>query len=112
MIGLGTLVNTGAILAGGILGFLFGKLLKERHQETLSTACGISTLFIAMSGALKYMLPGQEESLSAGGSMLIIFCLTLGGLIGEALNIENKFEQFGEWLKRKSGLSMALSLHR
>ena len=35
--------------------------------------------------------------------MLIIACLALGALIGEAVNIEDRFEAFGEWLKMKSG---------
>ena len=30
----GTIINTAAIIAGGICGHLFGRLLKERHQET------------------------------------------------------------------------------
>ena len=36
-------------------------------------------------------------------SMLIVVCLAIGALIGEILNIEDKFERFGEWLKQKSG---------
>ena len=35
--------------------------------------------------------------------MLVVICLALGGLIGEALNLEAGFERFGEWLKRKTG---------
>ena len=35
--------------------------------------------------------------------MLIVACLTLGALVGEFLNLENKFEKFGEWLKIKTG---------
>ena len=98
---IGALVNTGAIAAGGLFGFLFGKLLKDRHQETLTMACGVSTLFIGVAGALKYML--HSEDLPGGGAMLIVGCLALGGLIGEMLNIERWFERFGEWLKIKTG---------
>ena len=97
----GTLINTGAILAGGLAGALFGRLLKVRHQETLTMACGVGTLFIGIAGAMNYML--HHESLPGGGSMLVVACLALGGLIGEILNIENWFERFGEWLKQKTG---------
>ena len=98
---LGTLINTGAIIAGGLCGMFFGRLIMERHQETLTMACGVGTLFIGIAGAMKYML--HHELLPEGGSMLVVICLALGGLIGEIINIENLFERFGEWLKRKTG---------
>ena len=99
----GTLVNTAAVLVGGVCGHFFGKLLKPRFQETLTLACGVSTLFLSTAGAMRYMLPLDESSLPGGGAMLIILCVALGGLIGEILNIEHGFERFGEWLKRKTG---------
>ena len=98
---LGTIINTGAIIAGGLMGALFGKLIKERHQQTLTMACGVGTLFIGMAGALTYML--HNEALPGGGGMLVVACLALGGLIGEIIDIESLFERFGEWLKNKTG---------
>lgn len=97
----GTLINTGAIVAGGLFGLLFGKLIRKRHQETLTAACGIGTMFIGIAGAMNYML--RHDQLPGGGSMLLVICLALGGLIGEIINIEALFERFGEWLKRKTG---------
>ena len=98
---IGTLVNTAGIVIGGLGGMLFGKALKPRHQETLTLACGVGTLFIGISGAMKAMLDG--ERFPEGGAMLVVICLALGGLIGETLNIEHWFETFGEWLRRKTG---------
>ena len=98
---IGTLVNTGAIIAGGIAGHLFGKMLKTRHQETLTAACGIGTLFIGISGAVEYMM--QTDVFPGGGTMLVIICLALGGLAGEIIDIEKQLERFGEWLKIKTG---------
>ena len=103
MYGLGTIINTAAIVAGGLAGHLFGRLLTENTQDTLTKACGVSTLFIAVSGALEGMLTVEGSSVTASGSMLIIICLALGALIGEILNIESEFERFGEWLKLKTG---------
>lgn len=50
MFGLGTLINAAAIVLGGILGALFGKLIKPEHQDALSKVCGVSVLFIGISG--------------------------------------------------------------
>ena len=103
MFGLGTIINTAAIIAGGILGGFFGNLLKERHQDSLCKACGVCTLFIGITGALEGMLTVEGNSVTSGGALLIIACLAIGALIGEILNIEDAFERFGAWLKIKTG---------
>ena len=103
MVGLGTIINTVAILAGGLLGGLFGRFLKESTQDALTKVCGVSTLFIAISGAMEGMLTVEGRTVVSGGAMLIIGCLAVGTFLGELLNIEGGFERFGEWLKVKSG---------
>jgi len=103
MIGLGTIINTVAIIVGGILGLLFGKLLKENVQSGLTMVCGISVLFIGIAGTLEKMFTIEDGVISAGKSMLIVGCLALGTLLGEIINIERGFEKFGEWLKIKTG---------
>lgn len=103
MIGMGTVINVIAIIAGGLAGILFGHFLEERHQETLTKACGVCVLFIGISGAMEGMLQVQGKSVVSGHTMIIIASITIGALIGEILNIEHYFETFGEWLKIKSG---------
>lgn len=103
MYGLGTIINTAAIVAGGAGGVLFGRFLKENVQDTLTRVCGVSTLFIAITGALEQMLTIENGAIVSGGAMLVILCLTIGAVIGELLNLEGVFERFGEWLKRKTG---------
>lgn len=103
MYGLGTIVNTAAIVVGGILGTFFGKFLGERHQDALSKACGVCTLFIGTGGALEGMLTVSGSQVSSGHSLLIIACLAIGALIGEILNLEDGFARFGSWLKIKTG---------
>lgn len=103
MYGLGTIINTGAIVAGGLAGILFGRFLKENVQDTLSKCCGVSTLMIGIAGALEKMLTLENGAISSGGSMLLVLCLTVGGVIGEFLNLERAFECFGRWLKEKTG---------
>lgn len=103
MYGLGTIINTAAIVAGGAGGALFGRFLKENVQDTLTKVCGVSTLFIAITGALEQMLTVENGAIVSHGAMLVIGCLTIGAVIGELLNLEGAFERFGEWLKQKTG---------
>lgn len=103
MYGFGTILNTGAIVAGGLGGALFGRFLKENVQDTLNKCCGVSTLMIGIAGALEKMLTVEDGVISSGGSMLLVLCLTVGALIGELLNLEGIFEGFGQWLKEKTG---------
>ena len=103
MFGLGTLINTAAIIFGGLSGNFFGKALKERHQNSLTSACGVSVLFIGIAGAMQGMLTVEEGVITSGQTMLVTLCLAIGMLIGEIINIEDGFERFGEWLKIKSG---------
>ena len=103
MIGFGTILNTLAIVVGGLLGGLFGRFLGENVQDGVIKACGISTLFIGLSGTLEKMLSVENGVVVSSGSMLIIACLVIGGIAGELLDIEGGFERFGSWLKIKSG---------
>ncbi len=103
MIGLGTVINTAGIILGGLGGHFFGKLLKERHQASLCAACGVSTLFIGIAGAMEGMLTVNGGVITSAQGMLVTVCLALGTLIGEIIDIEGLFERFGEWLKVRTG---------
>ena len=102
MIGMGTLINAAYVLLGGALGFLFGKALKQRYQDIMVAGCGLSTIFIGASGALKYMLVIADGALATSGEMMLVISMCLGALIGEVLNIEHHIERFGEWLRLRS----------
>jgi len=103
MVGLGTVINAGAILAGGLLGAVFGRFLSDSAQDTLTKVCGVSTLFIAITGALEQMLSVRDGAVVSGGTMLVIGCLAIGAVAGELLDIEGAFERFGAFLKVKTG---------
>ena len=105
MAGLGTIINGAAIVAGGLVGHFAGKLIREEQQDSLTKACGVSVLFIAVAGAMQGMLKIDAGELVSGKSMLVVLCLALGTLAGEIARIEDRFEQFGEWLKAKTGNS-------
>ena len=103
MAGLGTIINALGIILGGLAGLLFGRLIPRRCQDSLSTACGISVLFIGIGGAMEEMLTVEGASVASGRGMLITLCLALGALIGEIDNIEELFERFGGWLRVRTG---------
>ena len=105
MIGLGTIVNTAAIILGGIAGGLFGKRLTERYQDTLMKACGLCVIFLGLAGALEKMFTVQNGNIVSGGTMMMIASFAIGSLVGEWINIEHHMNRFGEWLKVKSGNS-------
>ena len=85
MFGFGTVINTAAIILGGLAGHFFGSLLKERCRNSLSMACGISVLFIGTAGAMQGMLTIHEGAVTSGQAMLVTLCLALGTLIGEII---------------------------
>ena len=67
MVGLGTVINTAAILAGGVCGAFFGRVLSQGAQDTLMKVCGVGTLFIAISGAMEGMLTVQDGKIFSSG---------------------------------------------
>lgn len=104
MVGLGTVINVGAIVVGGSAGSLFGSRISARFQETLTAACGVAVLFLGIAGALQGMLSVSDGgSVSSGHTLLIVISLVLGGLIGEGLDLHRGITRFAEWLKRRTG---------
>lgn len=106
MRGLGTIINALAIIAGGLIGIFAKRFLKERYQETIMKASGFAVIFLGAAGTLSKMLVVTDTDtgrLSTNGTMLMIFSLTIGALIGEVINIDGFFESFGDWLKHKTG---------
>lgn len=99
--GIGTIVNTLAVIVGSMIGIMIKGGLKQRYQEIIMQALGLATLFIGASGAMSGMLKVIDNGLETQGSMLLIGSLVFGALVGEFLNIELRLEQIGEWLKSK-----------
>ena len=69
------------------------------------TATAVCVLFIGIGGALQEMLTISNGQLSSGGTMMMISSFAIGALLGEWMNIELRLEQFGQWLKIKTGSS-------
>lgn len=111
MIGLGTIVNVGAIIVGGLAGLASRRFLKERYQETITKAMGFGIIVMALGSTLSQMfvikLSGAADQLNASldtqGTMMMIISLAVGALLGEFINLDFWFERFGTWLRDKTG---------
>ena len=100
MFGLGTIINTAAVVAGSAIGLFAKKGLKQRFQDILMASCGISVMFIGAAGAFSGMFSVEGTKLSSSGSLLLIGSMVLGSLLGELLNLEDGMEKLGEKLKK------------
>lgn len=92
---LGNIVNAGAIVIGCILGLLIRNGLKDRFKEIVMQAIGLSVLFIGTTSAVNGLLNPDSEPI------LFIISLVIGGLIGEAIDIEKRLESLGDFLQNK-----------
>lgn len=103
MAGLGTLINALAIIAGGIIGMVFGKKIPERMQETLLKVNGTAVLFIGIGGAMSKMLTIKDGVVNTQGSMMMIGSLAIGTVVGELLDLDGWMHRFGVCLQKKTG---------
>lgn len=90
MILLGSLVNGGAIIVGGLVGLFAGKLLPERLRGSLMAALSLMTIGIAVLGLLK-----------SSNALIPIISMVVGTLIGELLDIESAVNKLGESLQKR-----------
>ena len=102
MIGLGTIINCGSVLAGASAGMLLKNGLSKRFEDTIMQGIGLCTMFIGIGGAMQHMLKITDGALETSGSMMLIICFVLGSIVGELLDIEGAFERFGAWLRKKT----------
>jgi len=97
----GTLVNTGTVIAGALLGLLLGNILPERLRETVMKGLGLCTLFIGITG----MLDGSN-------ALITIISVAVGAVIGELCDLDGRLNRFAEGLEkrfRKGGTGPSLA---
>jgi uncharacterized membrane protein YqgA involved in biofilm formation len=101
MFGLGTIVNIGAIIAGTLIGLALKGGLPMKIRETVMKALGLATVFIGITGVLVNVLViGDGGKLSVRYLMLVILSLAIGSLSGELIDIEDKLERLGQFIKK------------
>ncbi len=81
MVGIGTLVNSGAIVIGGVIGLMAGRFLSDAVKQTLLHVLGLACIYVAVD----MMLKGKNWLLPA------VACLLIGSIIGAIFNLEGKF---------------------
>ncbi len=90
MRGLGTLINTFTVLAGGGLGLLIGDKIPDRVRVIIVQVIGLVTLAI-----------GLRDVMNTDNMVFPLVGMVVGAIIGEFLKIEDRLASLGEFLRRK-----------
>lgn len=86
----GTFVNTGAVLAGGVIGLAFKKGIPQRIGDSVFKALGLITAFIGISG-----------SLCGENTLLAVISMIIGTIIGEIVDLDKRINNVGNFIERK-----------
>lgn len=90
MRGLGTIINTATVLAGGGFGLLIGNRIPDRIRVIIVQVIGLVTIAI-----------GLRDVMNTHNMVFPLVGMVLGAIIGELLRIEDRLEDLGELLRRK-----------
>lgn len=85
---IGTLVNTAAVIIGGLIGLVLKKRMPDRVTTIYFQAIGLFTLAI-----------GASMAVSMEKILIVVSSLALGSLIGEWCDLERGVEKLSEYLK-------------
>jgi uncharacterized membrane protein YqgA involved in biofilm formation len=88
--GLGTLINTFAVLVGAGIGTLVGARLPERMRQTVMHAVGVVTVLVGIQSFLRFDNP-----------LVPLVSVILGLVVGELLGIDPGLKRFGDALERR-----------
>jgi uncharacterized membrane protein YqgA involved in biofilm formation len=101
-VGFGTTVNISTIVVGAALGVLIGGRMSKRTRTLITEVLGLITLLGAASALAPMWSPRYIDALPNGWTLLAVLgSLLVGGLIGSALNLEDKLDAIGESLRKK-----------
>lgn len=87
---LGTIVNTGTVLMGSLIGLLLNKGIPERIADQMMKALGLCTIFIGVQGAFK----GEN-------TLIMIISMVIGVVIGEGIDIDRRVTSIVNRLEKK-----------
>ena len=78
---LGTIVNTVAIIAGGLIGLLLKGGIPEKYSRIMMQAIGLAVILIGIKTALK-----------TDDILIIIVSMAVGSALGELIRIEERLD--------------------
>ena len=87
----GTFINVGAVLLGTAVGVAVGSRLGSGLQQRVLAGLGLVTAVIGIDLALAW----RDTS-----PLYVLGAILLGGLIGEAIGIEERFARLGDRIQR------------
>src|SRR5579862_1773669 len=86
----GTWINVAAVLAGGVLGLLFGTRFPEKVRQTVMAGLGLVTCLI-----------GLQMALQTKNILVVLGSLLLGGIIGELVNIDGWINELARQVEQR-----------
>ena len=98
---MGTLINCGLILLGGIIGLLFKQAVSEGMERSVQKAVGVAVVMVGLCGALSVMLHMEDGRLKSSGELLLVVSLALGTFVGEALKLDLRIDNGCKAIERK-----------
>ena len=102
MIGLGTVINVATITIGACVGVLTGNRITEKLRNHITDVLGCITLIIAADNLTSIWSHNFGAAVPRGWTTLgTLVALILGGIVGYALHLEQRLEDFGNAIKRK-----------
>ncbi len=93
----GTWINVFTILLGSGMGLSLRGRLAPAMQQVLTQGLGLFTLFLGTQMAAA-MLKAKAGAID--GVILGLLAIVLGGVMGEALQIETRLAHLGDWLQK------------
>lgn len=104
--GIGTVINVVTIIGGASIGVLIGNRMRTKTRDLLTDVLGLVTFLGAASALIPLWSPRYIDSLPSGWALLVVLgSLLIGGLIGSALNLEDRLDGLGEKLRQRFGAS-------
>lgn len=100
--GIGTLINVATIIIGASIGVVIGNKFSDKTRTLFTDILGLITLLGAVSALMPMWSREFVTSFPKGWPLLVILAsLLIGGLIGSALQLEDRLDHLGENLRKK-----------